>query len=600
MSAIFLKGLESNGIQSAKGGSNTERIPIALFILSLGASFLGACAKLPPHPVPPEQASTPPVQTREPSTQAAPRNELTEEVLYKFLLAEIAGQRGKLELSVETYLELARSIPDPRVAERATQIAVFAKKDTEALEAAKLWTKYASEDLDARQALAAMHIRQGQSEEALHQLEYVMSSNKGDAKQKLRMIAGFLSREEDRASALAVMERLVAERQNDADAMFAYALLAVRAERYDKALQAMERVIELNPDDNQAILAYISVLQKQGDADNALKWVDKRLKQQPEQFELRMVYARLLAEEKRFDEARVQFKLLEEAQRDNPDVQYALGWLGIQTNELAESEAYFTTLVESGQRVDEASYYLGHIAESKNEYDNALKWYRAIGSGELHFDAQIRVALVLVQQDKAKEAMRHLRAVEARDSEQTRRLVLAQAEILTTQEQYTEAMRVYDQALKAEHDADLLYSRAMLAEKMGKLDLLESDLRQILDREPDNVQALNALGYTLADRTDRYQEAYSLIKRALQLRPNDFYILDSMGWVLYRMGKIEEALAYLRRAKVLRDDPEIAAHLGEVLWVKGDRKEAKNVWEDALKNNPEDKKLREVINRLAP
>jgi len=587
-------------MESANSGGDIEHILIALLILSLGASFIGACAKLPPRPVAPVHASTPPVQKDEPSTQTTPRDELTEEVLYKFLLAEIAGQRGKLALSIETYLELARSIPDPRLAERATQIAVFAKKDTEALEAAKLWTKYAPEDLDARQALAAMHIRQGQSEEALHQLEYVMSSNEGDAKQKLRMIAGFLSREEDRATALAVMERLVAERQSDADAMFAYALLAVSAERYDKAREAMERVIELNPDDNQATLAYISVLQKQGDADNALKWVDKRLKQHPEQLELRMVYARLLAEEKRFDEARAQFKLLAKAQPDNPDVHYALGWLGIQTNELAESEAHFTTLVESGRRVDEASYYLGHIAETRNQYDDALRWYRSIGSGDLHFDAQIRVALVLVQQDKAKQAMRHLRAVEARNSEQTRRLVLAQAEILTTLGQYTDAMRVYDQALKAEHDADLLYSRAMLAEKMGKLDLLESDLRQILDREPDNVQALNALGYTLADRTDRYQEAYSLIKRALKLRPNDFYILDSMGWVLYRLGKLEQALGYLRRAKVLRDDPEIAAHLGEVLWVKGDKQEAKNVWEDALKNNPEDKKLREVINRLAP
>jgi len=579
-----------------------KQVPIAktFAILSLGASLIGACAKLPPRSVSPSQASTPPGQEHELSTQAPPRTELTEEVLYKFLLAEIAGQRGKLEISVETYLELARGIPDPRLAERATQIAVFAKKDTEALEAAKLWTKYAPEDLDARQALAAMHIRHGQSEEALHELEYVMSSNKGDSTQKLRTIAGFLSREEDRVTALEVMERLVSQRPNDADALFAYALLAVRAERYDRARQAMECVIELIPDDNQAILAYLSVLQKQGDADSALKWLEKRLKQQSQQAELRMVYARLLAEEKRFDEARVQFKLLEKAQPDNPDVQYALGWLGIQTNDLAESDAHFTALIESGRRVDEASYYLGHIAESRNDYDNALKRYRAIASGDLHFDAQIRIALVLVQQDKAEEAMRHLRSVETRDGEQARRLVLAQAEILTAQGQYTEAMRVYDQALKAEQDTDLLYSRAMLAEKMGKLTLLESDLRQILEREPDNAQALNALGYTLADRTDRYQEAYSLIKRALKLRPNDFYILDSMGWVLYRLGKLEQALEYLRRAKLLRDDPEIAAHLGEVLWVKGDKQEAKNVWEDALKNNPDDKKLREVIDRLAP
>lgn len=575
-----------------------QSIARSLALISLGAFLIAGCANIPSRPAPSSRAT--PVQKHQAMGPVAPRVELTAEVLYKFLLAEIAGQRGQLDVSVENYLGLARSIPDPRVAERATQIAVFAKKDSEALEAAKLWTRYAPDDLEARQALAAMHIRHGQSDEALHQLEFVMSSKEGDSKQKLRMIAGFLSREEDREAALEVMERLVAQSQNDPDAMFAYALLAVRAERYEKARQAMERVIALVPDDNQAILAYISILQKQDDTEGALHWLERLLEEKPEQFELRMVYARLLAEEKRFGQARTQFKIQEKAQPENPDVQYALGWLGVQTNNLAEAEAHFRELIESGRRVDEASYYLGHIAESESDYTSALKWYRAIGSGEVYFDAQIRIALVLVQQGKAEEATRHLRSTKARDGEQQRRLVLAQAEMFSEQEKYAEAMDVYDQALKAGPDSDLLYSRAMLAEKMGKLDLLERDLRQILTKEPDNAQALNALGYTLADRTDRHQEAYSLIRRALQLRPNDFYILDSMGWVLYRLGRFDQAVTYLKRAKAQRDDPEVAAHLGEVLWVMGQKQEAKNVWENALKNNPGDQKLLEVINRLAP
>ncbi|MGH8508744.1 MAG: tetratricopeptide repeat protein, partial [Gammaproteobacteria bacterium] len=143
-----------------------------------------------------------------------------------------------------------------------------------------------------------------------------------------------------------------------------------------------------------------------------------------------------------------------------------------------------------------------------------------------------------------------------------------------------------------------LYTRAMLADKIGRIDVLERDLKHILAREPNNARALNALGYSLADRTTRYQEAYALIKRALELTPNDFFVLDSMGWVLYRLGRLDESEAYLRRALQIRNDPEVAAHLGEVLWVQGDRAEARRVWDSALRVTPGDPNLLKVMRRL--
>ena len=198
------------------------------------------------------------------------------------------------------------------------------------------------------------------------------------------------------------------------------------------------------------------------------------------------------------------------------------------------------------------------------------------------------------------EARNHLQSIRSRSGQQALVIVQAEGDLLIQAGRYEEAIAVYTEALDDGYNPDLLYARAMAAEKIGRLDLLEKDLRSILEREPDHAQALNALGYTLTDATDRHAEAYDLIKKALELRPNDFYILDSMGWVLYRLGRLDEAIEYLRKALSIRQDPEIAAHLGEVLWVRGEREQAKEVWETALQQTPEDTRLLDVIERFDP
>jgi tetratricopeptide (TPR) repeat protein len=212
----------------------------------------------------------------------------------------------------------------------------------------------------------------------------------------------------------------------------------------------------------------------------------------------------------------------------------------------------------------------------------------------------MRIGMLLGKQGKIEDGRTHLHNIHTKNNQEKNILIQAEAEMLADIKRYQEAMAVYDKALKGKHDADLLYSRAMLAENMDRLDILEMDLRAILEKDPDNSQALNALGYTLADRTDRYDEAYEFIKRALEISPNDYYVLDSMGWVLYRQGRLDEAIEFLNKALAERNDPEIAAHLGEVLWVKGDKKTAQEIWDTALKEAPNDDRLRNVINRLNP
>lgn len=529
-----------------------------------------------------------------------PRIALTEDVLYKILVAEIAGQRGRLDLAVKNYLELAHTIPDPQLAARATRVAVFAKQNDKALEAARLWVKMAPSDLEARQVLAAMLIRAGNVDEALNHLEFVLSSEAGGAPENMRMIVNFLSREQDKAEALAVMERLVQKRQDDPDALFAYALLALRAEQAGKARQAMEKVIKRSPINSKIAMAYLSILQKEGDVQTALEWLKNVLAKEPKAFELRMVYARLLADSKRFEEARAQFEIVAKEKPDNADVKFALGLLYLQSNQLEEAGKRFTQLTNTEPYENESSFYLGQIAESRKDYETALKWYSSISKGDMLFDARLSTALVLARLNRVPEARQELRAVSAKTPEQESRLVRVEGEILTQQGDHREAMALYDRALRDRYDQELLYTRAMLAEKMGRIDLLERDLRRILEREPDNAQALNALGYSLADQTHRHQEAYALIKRALELKPNDYYILDSMGWVLYRLGRSDDAISYLRRAQAMRNDPEVAAHLGEVLWVKGQKEAARKVWESALRETPGDQKLLDVMKRLGP
>jgi len=325
-------------------------------------------------------------------------------------------------------------------------------------------------------------------------------------------------------------------------------------------------------------------------------WLKQKLHDKPDQEEWRILYARLLVKNKKFAEATEQFKL--QKKPNEPEIIYTLGLLAFQTEQLSTAKDYFNQLLNNEETVDTARYYFGQIAEKEDNLEEALRWYRAVASGDSYLGAQISIASILFEQGHIDEGREHLHNISGLDEKESLTLIQAEASLLTGQERLAEAMAVYNKALeKRPKNTDLLYLRAMLADKMGQLDLLES---YIITLEPDNVEALNALGYTLADQTQRYQEAYQLVQQALTLSATDepFHFLDSMGWILYRLGKYQEAIVYLRKAQAKQNDPEVAAHLGEVLWVNGQQEVAKTVWEKALADFPDDKKLREVMQKF--
>ncbi len=547
----------------------------------------------------PAAAEAPAVDTARAPAAAESSASSTEDNLYKLLVAEIAGRRGRMDLSLENYLEVARETRDPAVAERAVRIAVFARDQEGGLEAASLWTQIAPDSTDARQVYAALLMRAGEIDTAVRQLAAAIPHFSGGDAEAYARIGDMLARERDKSVAVQVMGRLVGPYPDNLYAQSAYAQLLARAGQTDRALEVYEKVLALDPDNQQTLIIYARLLQRQGKTDSALGVLSGALERRPDADRVRLTYARLLVDTKQYDEALDEFARLSKRAPDNADVRYAYGLLLLQTNHTQEAEVQFKELIARRERMPVAYYYLGQIAESREDIEAALAAYRKVSDGEHRLNAQIRAAVLLAESGRLVQARAHLHGLRADNSQQAIRIYRAEAEILTKRKDLAEAMEVYNGALADyPQDTDLLYSRAMLAEKMDNIELLERDLRSILAREPNNADALNALGYTLADRTDRYAEAYELVKRAYELKPDDHYVIDSMGWTLYRMGRHQEALMHLRRAMELNGDPEIAAHLGEVLWMTGDKEGAMEIWDTALQSTPDDPRLLDVKKRF--
>ena len=578
-----------------------SRFPLIIAVAVLLLS--GACATLPPgkpvakakeKPGKPE----PKIVSVEP---VRPKVDLTGDMLYKFLVAEFAGQKGDLGVAVHNYLDLARETRDPLVVERATRIAVFARDFKAAAEAARLWVQLDPGNPDPQQVLAVMALRKGDVNGALNHLNTILDYSRGDKDQKLYLVANLLGQENDRDLAETLMDRLLKTHGDSPEVLYAFAHVAARLGDLSRSQKMLEKIIKLQPGNDDAALSYVAVLQREGQTENAIKWLQQTLKKRKDNdFNLRLAYARLLTDAKRYDDARRQFEILAVQAPNNTDVLYALGLLYLQDDRLDQAKMYFKRLAGKEDHSNDASYYLGRIAEEQKDYKAAAGWYQGVQRGSNYFDAQIRLALMMAKQGRVDDAHAQLQSITPQDKQERTTLVQAKAQLFTDAGRYQDAMGVYDKALKSGYNADLLYARAMLGEKMNRLDIVERDLRRIIAHDPNHAQALNALGYTLANKTTRYQEAYKLIKRALKLSPDDFYVLDSMGWVLYRLGRMNEALDYLRKAIKLRKDPEVAAHLGEVLWVNGDKAAARKVWDTALQEAPSDSVLLDVIKKFNP
>ena len=565
--------------------NHSFRFLALVLVLALGSA--GASAQAPAAPPAPPKGE-----------DRLPKQELTGQILYQFLLAEIAAQRGQFGLSASAYLDLAMSTRDPRIVRRAAEIAFHARQYDAALEAARLWQSLEPESQQARQMLSTLLLASGRVEELAGSLARDLAAEgprTGDA--LIRLVRAF-ARYPDKLAIQRLFERLTQPYLGLAEAHLVRAQTAVGAGDTERARSEIDQALELRPSWELATLFKAELLPK-GDAQ--LDFLKTWLAANPQAQDVRLAYARGLVSEKRYEASRIEFRRLLSANPDNPDMLYAVGILSLQVNDTAEAEQQLKRFVEIGRGdLDPARFYLGQLADQSGRPEDALRWYDQVAGGEHAMPAKVRAAQVLLRQNKLDEARARLAAARANASGDIR-LLVAEAQLLRDAGRHAEAFAFLANALEMQPDQpDILYETALAAEKLGHVDLVERHLRRLIALKPDSAQAYNALGYSFADRNLRLDEAAQLIDKALSLTPDDPFILDSKGWLLYRQGKLAEALEALQKAFAQKPDPEIAAHIGEVLWVLGRPNEAVAVWREAAKAHPSNEALAATIKRFVP
>ncbi|NGZ82938.1 tetratricopeptide repeat protein [Duganella sp. SAP-35] len=576
--------------------------------------MLSACAIAPqktaesspaPQPATPDvapEAAPAVVETPE----ALPNNDLTGDLLYRITKAELEFKQGQWQGPYITMMALAQQTRDPRLARRATEMALAAKQGAEALAATRLWRGLAPESDEAVQyflGFAVVMDDLGEAEAIFEQrLKAAPPASRGLAMFQMQQ---FLLRAKDKQAAYKLEQRVLMPYDGMLEAHLILAQGAFALNDVAGARAEAEKALAIKPDSELAILTTAQVA---GDIDAAMKVLTGFLEKYPNASEVRAAYARILVDAKQYEPARKEFLTLLKQQPDNVATLYALGVMAMQTNDLPGAEQYFTRFVtvlgdRPGDERDPSKVLmiLGQIAEQRGDLDTAYNWLERIeGNDEkLYLAARMKMATLTARKGNVDDARKQLAELKPADPADQAQLVQTDAQLLRDAGDHRAAYTVLENAIKRfPGNPDLLYDFALVAEKLGQVELMETALRQVMIAAPDNQHAYNALGYSLAERNERLPEAYALVDKAMKMAPGDPFIMDSMGWVQFRMGNLNEAEALLRRAYALRNDAEIAVHLGEVLFAKGDFSGAQKMWQEAHSKDPKNDALKSTLARL--
>ena len=567
------------------------KIPGALLLL-----FLGACAQIPSKT---NVEAGKPAEQSDARKSKIPNQELTSPMLFDFLLAETALQRGDQDIAIRIYLKLARTTRDPRVAQRATEIALQSRQPLSALEAARIWIELDPDTVPGRQTVAALLVNADKLDEARPHLERLLAAERGSVGEAFMQLNSLLVRSSNKNATFELVRQLAQPYSKLPEAHFAVSQAAWFAEQFDVALAEMKQALVLRPDWEVAAIYQGRILARTSEA-SALEFYEDYLKRYPKANDTRITYARLLLAEKNYAKAREQFQRLLAENPGNADVAVAVGLLSMELQDYEVAESNFKKALDLDYRdPGMVRFYLGGVYEKTNDIDTAMESYRSVTSGAQYIPAQVKYAILLSRKGKTDEAVHYLQGLPAANDQQQAQLIIAEAQLLREAKAYQKSYQLLSQGLEKLPDyPDLLYDRALAAERIGTTESMERDLRKLIQLKPDHAHAYNALGYGLAEHTNRLKEALELIEKAIRLSPNDPYIMDSLGWVHYRLGNLNQGLSYLRQAFGMNPDPEIAAHLGEVLWMQGITDEAKEIWQTALKNNPGNEALLNTMKRF--
>lgn len=525
------------------------------------------------------------------------------DLMYEVLVGELSGQFGDVEQALEHYINAANLSDDPSVAERATRIAMFAKDWPAGLRAATRWSELAGDNLEISQILGVLELRSGNVDAAVPHFEKIMSAADDSPAKGFSIIGAVLIREAEADAAIQLLEKLVNKHFENPYGHLTLASLAFQAQDFQRTIDESELALGFKPDLIEARAMRAQALMNLEETDQALQEMKSIVEESPGNREMRMAYARMLLSAEKYDEAATEFDILLAENPNDTDLIYTLGLLRLQQEKYDAAEVQFKRLVERNQRKDEGHYYLGRVAEEQKHQQQAIAEFEKVAQGQYYLDAKARIATIYVELDGIDKAQKYLKDVRGNLSspENIIEVYLIEGQLLHDGKLYVAAMDLYSEGLQEfPGHSDLLYARALMAEEIDRIDLLETDLKAILSEDPDNASALNALGYTLADHNFRVNEALGYIQRALEIRPDDPAVIDSMGWVQFRLGNFLEAENYLRKAYGLLEDAEIAGHLVELLLAQGNHDEARKLVSESLEREPEDEYLLELQQKIQP
>ena len=520
------------------------------------------------------------------------------DLVFRLLLAEIASQRGELNLASELFLDLAKQTDSALLAERATRLTTYTRNGTIALEASKIWNELNKDSIDAQQALSEILVANNKLNEAKPILQKLLLKEKTRASGFL-YLNSLLSRVQDKKAVLTLVTDLAQPYPKLAEAHFAIAHAAwiIKDQKtYEKELASSNQI---KPDWEMPILFKGQILAQES-AERALAFYSEFLNKYPKSNEVRLEYAKLLTNGRKFNEAKNEFIKLVNTANSSSEITIAVGLLSVELEDYDLAEKYFLqSLKRNPKDKDQIFIYLAKIADKKNQNETAITWLNKINNGPHFIESKLIAAEIIAKKESIDKALIFLNGLKANSPEENLSLIQSKTSFLTRANRHQEAFQLMqNEASNFAHSPEFKFDYALLADKLHKYDLMEKLLREAIKIKPDYAVAYNALGYSYADRNINLEDAKKYIEVALSIAPNNHYILDSMGWLYYRLGKLDSALSFIQKAYDIQSDPEIAAHLGEILWVQGKKKEAEDIWQLSLQSFPDNEILKETLKRL--
>jgi len=563
-----------------------------------------------------------PAAAKEAAEPAPLQSALTADLFYEILMGEMTARSGDPGSGYALVLDAARRLRDGKLFQRAVEIALQSRSGDAALAAARAWQETLPNSRDARRIELQILIALNRISETVEPLRAeVAATSQIERPLLMAVIARNYSRASDKKLAASVVEQaLVDELKSPTTGGLAWATvgrLRLNAGDASGALEAARKGQEIDPaSEAPAALALEMIDPGQPLAEPI---VTRFLNSNPKaSAELRVAYARVLVENRRYSDASAQLQTLTTSRPELAEPWLLLGSLQMQARQDAAAEASIKRFIElsgnpksgAGNKdaddvtdrkrgISQAYFALSQLAERRKDYAAAERWLSRIDGADELVAAQTRRATLLARQGKLPQAREIIRGLPERTADDKKQKFLAEVQLLRDAKQYQAAYDMLAQASAASpDDGDLVYDQAMVAEKLNRLDDMERLLRRLIELKPENQNAYNALGYSLADRKIRLEEARTLIQKAVQLAPEDPFIADSLGWVEFRLGNTAEAIRILEAAYKTRPDPEIGAHFGEVLWTSGQKDRAVTIWKEALLSDAENETLQETLKRL--